>query len=516
MLSHFNLLRLSPHISRTKRLITVLAALLFGGALYVALVGISIDASGLRDKTTAMLTESLGREVRFDGPLQFEVSAHPKLIVGGLHIVNAAGFTGSEFASLGEARLALDLWSLLRLRLRIDELSGSDVHIRLQQNNNGNNNWTFNTPGRKQDVAQTPATEQAVSKELGKLLARLDIERVSLEKLDVEFIGANAKSHFFELQSLVAQFPAGRPLKLAVHGTIEKTYPYKLDFTGGTLADLAHFDKPWPIGMTLDFMSSRLSLNGSVSDSTGSINFDLGTENLDEFERLLQTKLPAVGVTRISGAIKYAPGKVVLDNLNGLMGKTTLNGALNFDYSGERPRLQGELTLPVLDLRPFITGHPNAQKEPPKSLSEVYQELAKATFNLNELNNADADLTLHVGQWLSLPGAVHNAMLQVKLEQGRLTVPVQAIVADVPLTGSASVDASVTPAQFKLALGTHDSSLGNLAGLMFGMPDVRGQLGRFDLQIAARGDRGSELMESLDRRVTAAEISYSSALRPQP
>lgn len=518
MPSLFNPSKLHPLIFKTLRLMAVLAALLLGGVLYVAFVGVSIDASRLRGKVVAMLTESLGREVRFDGPLQLEVSAHPKLVVGGLHIANSASFGGGEFASLGEARLSLDLWQLLRVRLQIEELSGIDVHIRLQLNKNGGNNWTFKPSVQKAEVAQVPATQQAANMELGNLLARLDIKRVSLEKLDVEFTAANAKSHFFELQSLVAQFPAGQPVTLTLHGTLEKTYPYQLDFTGGTIADLAHFDKPWPIDLTLGFMSSRLSLNGSVSGRTGEINFGLGTENLSEFEHLLQTELPAVGVAGISGTIKYVPSKIDLENLNGVMDKTTLNGTLNFDYSGKRPRVQGELTLPVLDLRSFMMGQPASQDEPPQSLAEVYRELAKATFNMKEFNSADADLTLRVGQWLNLPGLVHDAMLQVKLEQGRLTIPVQATVADVRLTGQINADASVTPARFKLELGTHDSSLGNLAGLLLGMPDVRGQLGRFDLSIAARGDRGSELMESLDVRldVRHGKLSYGSGAGGRP
>ena len=36
---------------------------------------------------------------------------------------------------------------------------------------------------------------------------------------------------------------------------------------------------------------------------------------------------------------------------------------------------------------------------------------------------------------------------------------------------------------------------------MLGMPNVRGQLGRFDLRIAASGDSGAALMESLDVRL---------------
>lgn len=505
-------------LHRALRLMAALGALLLAGVLYVALVGISIDASGLRAKAAATLTQRLGRDVRLDGALQIKVSAHPELVVRGLHVANAPGFSGSEFASLGEARLALDLWPLLRSRLRIEELSGSEVHLRLQTSAGGASNWTFNPPDRTPQPAQKPAAEQAASRPVAELLTRLEVKRVALDKLDVEFIGADAKSHFFELQSLVAQFPAGQPLALTLHGTVEKTYPYDLELTGGTLADLAHFDRPWPVDLTLDFMGSRLSLVGTVSGSTGSISFGLGTDDLREFERLLQTKLPAVGQTGISGVIKYSPGKVALSDLTGVMGSTTLNGSLDFDYSGERPSVQGDLTLPVLDLRPFITGQPVAKKEPPRDFAEVYRNLANAAFSLKDLNDADADLTLRVGQWLSLPGSVHDAMLHVKLERGRLMVPVRATVADVALSGSASADASVTPARFDLALGTHDSSLGSLAELLVGAPDIRGTLGRFDLRLAARGDRGSELLDSLDVRlnVDRGNMTYGNGAGARP
>ena len=148
----------------------------------------------------------------------------------------------------------------------------------------------------------------------------------------------------------------------------------------------------------------------------------------------------------------------------------------------------------------------------------MYQEFVKAAFSLNDLNSANADLTLRVGQLIGFPGAVHDAILQVKLEQGRLSLPVQAIVADVKLSGSASADASVTPPRFRLSLGTHDSDLGNLAELLLGVRDVKGRLGRFDLRIDARGDRGPELMQSLDVRlqVKGGKLAYGSRADDHP
>jgi len=504
---------------RALRVLGILAAILFAVILYIATIGISFDISGQQHKTADLLTESLGRKVSTDGTLLLEISARPKLRIGGLRIANAPGFSGSEFASLGEARLALNLWSLLRLHLQIDELSGSSVKIRLQQNANGTSNWTFQPGGIKQETVQASASTENERMALGNLLAHLDIEHITLENLDVEYFGANSKSHYFELQSLVAQFPAGQPLKLSLNGKVEKSYPYQLELTGGALADLVRFDKPWPIDLSIGFLSSKLSLNGSISDGNGSINFNLATGDLNEFERLLQTKLPAVGASRISGEINYSPDKYTLKNLNGVMGKTMLKGTLEFNNNGDHPKLYGELSLPVLDLRPFMTGKSVANEEAPsKSLSEMYREISKATFSLKDLNLADADLTLHVGQWLNLPGEIHDAKLQVKLDHGHLSIPMQVTMADVMLSGNASADASVTPARFHLALGTHDSNLGNLAGLFLGMPDVKGKLSRFDFRIQAKGDRGSELMQSMDVRLNVenGKLSYGNSAGARP
>jgi hypothetical protein len=513
-------LKLHPLVYKTVRLLAALLGLLLALVLYVVLVGVSIDASDQRDKISSRLTESLGRVVRLDGPMTLEISAHPKLKVGGFSIANAEGFGGGELVTLGEARLALDLWPLLWLRYQIEELSGSDVRIHLEMKKNGRNNWTFKSAGKKKSaepVSAPVATDEANSG-LGIVLARLDIKRVSLEKLDVEFVGANGKSHFFELQSLEAHLPAGQPITLALHGKIEKTHPYQLDFKGGSITDLADLDEPWPVDLKLGFMSSHLSLNGVVSGETGALNFSLGSKNISEFEQLLQTRLPAVGGANISGAVKYAPGKVALENIDGFMGKTSLKGGLKFDYGGERPSVEGELVFPVLDLRPFMTDKPVEDKEPPKSLAEMYKEISKATFSLKALNTMDANLTLRVGQWLNLPGGVHDAKLQVKLDHGRLVIPMEVNMAEVKLAGSASVDARVAPAKFNLALGTHDSGLGNLAGLLLGMHDVKGRLARFDLRVGARGDGGAALMDNLDVQlnVEQGKLSYGNREGERP
>ena len=487
------------------------------GFLYVTFVGVSVDASFLRATIARTFSDAIGRPVSFEGPMEMEISARPKLRIGGLHIANAPGFGGGDLASLGEARLALDLWPLLfKRKVHIDELAGSDVRAHLQIRADGSNNWTFHRP----KPAETPAPDPG-SSTIGadQVFAALDIERVTLDNLQVKYTGVNGRDHFFTLNALIAQSLADQPFKLSLNGAVEKAFPYQLEFTGGKFADLAT-NKPWPIALSLTFLSSTLSVNGSIRGSSGEVTFGLGTENLLEFERLLQTRLPNVGASAIAGTVNFAPHHMVITQLTGTMGDTTLVGTLDLDDTGPKPTISGSLMLPALDLRPFL-GEKESKEvktEPPRNLAEVYRGVAAATFSLKQMNNADVDLMLGVGRWLNLPGNVKDITLQLKLKDGVLQAPVKAGIAGVDLGGNIEADVNANPPNFRLVLGTRDSELGSLAELLAGVRGVKGHLGRFDFTLAAQGDQGSELVRSLDVRINVEKgrLSYGNVEGGRP
>ena len=468
--------------------------------LYVTFVGVTVDASFLRSSVAQTFSDNIGRPVRFEGPMEMEISATPKLRVGGLHIANPAGFGQEDFASLGEARLALDLWPLLfKKRLHIEELTGSDVRAHLQARADGSNNWTFRRPPQAMPKEPKPGGAPAMTAD--QAVALLDIQKISLEKLRVRYTGPNGKPHFFSLHALAAQSRAGEPFKMTLNGAVEKEFPYRLEFTGGKLADIAT-DKPWPIAFTLTFLSSTLVVNGNMNGTSGEFTLGLGTENLLEFERLLQTKMPDVGASGIAATVVFAPHHVALTQLTGAMGSTTLIGALEFDDTGPKPKISGSLVLPTLDMRPFLGEEPAPQTtepttEPPPNFADVYRRLSAATFSLKQMNSADLDVILGVGRWLSLPGDVNDVSLQLRVKDGVLNAPINASIAGVALSGRVEADANSDPPQFKLTLGTRDSDLGGLAELLTGARGVKGQLGRFDFSLAARGDSGQDLVRSL-------------------
>ena len=62
-----------------------------------------------------------------DGPLELELGRETALHVGGVRILNPPGFATPELATLGKARLRIDLLELLRGRLQVEPSRPSTV-----------------------------------------------------------------------------------------------------------------------------------------------------------------------------------------------------------------------------------------------------------------------------------------------------------------------------------------------------------------------------------------------------
>jgi uncharacterized protein involved in outer membrane biogenesis len=485
----------------------VLVVLLVAAVLYILVVGIDVDAGFLRARLATDMGAAIGREVRFEGPATLTLSARPRLRVGGLEIADPGGFRAGTLARLGEARLALDLWQLLRKRLRVDELAGSDVKVRLVRGADGSANWALalGDPAAPPPPAQpaTPDQPMAVPP------IRLDLARLTLERIAVEYVTGEGRSHWFDLDSARGESTATGPVKLALKGRVEKSYPYSVVLEGAPLAELVSPVHPWPFTVQVDFLGTALALRGSVLGATGEVQFGVGTENLEQVERLLQTRLPKVGVTAMAGRVRFAPGSVALEQFTAIMGRTNAAGELGFDERSGRRRITGRLEVTTLDLRPFLSDGP-APEEDPASLRDTIREISAATFSLKALRDVDVDVALSVDRWLSLPGDVRDARLAVKLERGRLSAPMSASITGVALEGAMDIDAAADPPRFAMRWGTRDSDLGGLADLLLGLPGVQGRLGRLELRVAATGDQGSELVQSLDAalEVDRGRLSY--------
>ena len=467
----------------------ILAALALLGVLAlaaVAFVGVTIDAQRWREPAGAALSRALGREVRLEGPARLTLSLHPELLVANLRIANPPGFDSPDFARIGELRVAMALLPLLRDELRVRELRGRDVAVRLARAGDGRGNWTFDG-GARDGSART---------------RELDVHRVALENVLIEYAGSGANRRL-ELAELIVEAPPGEPVRLALRGRPDAAVTFTASATGAPLSGLGAAD-PWPFDFQLFFPGAVLNATGTMSGPLDRpavrVAFGAGTEDLRKFGRLLAVDPTLVGPAAIAGELGVAPGTVALSSLNGAIGASALSGDLALDTSGPRPKLAGRLAVSELDFGRLITNAPAAAPEV-ETLAKAFGELERTDLGLGRLTRIDADVQLSVAHWAGLPGDVRDVSTRLRIDAGKLAAPLAVTIAGARFEGELAADGASAPPHLRARLATREAPVGGLAELVFDVPYVAGRASRFEVTLDARGDTAAQLVGDLDGRI---------------
>ena len=492
----------------------VLIVLLVLALLYVAFVGVTVSAAPWRDTISKAASEALRRPVVLEGPLLMTVSLRPALRIGGVRIDNPPGFDTPAFATLGDARAEVDLKPWLQGRLRIENLEASNVKVSLERLRDGAANWVFDLSGDQ----TVPEVKADPSKPFQPPNVSLEVRRLALRNIDVEYRNAfSTQVRSFALDTLDGSIERGKPIQVTMKGRVDKSFPYQATVEGGPLDQLIRSPEPWPFNVAFEFLGTRLNINGSRDPRAGTTEllFGLGTDNLREFERFLQSPLPKVGTTAVVGKAQEKGGVYTVTGLHVSYGTSLLSGDIEVALVGERPRVTGVLSADSIDLRPFLE-FDQPSDEPEKPIS--FADLEKQTLDLRALVGIDADFELRVGRWIGLPGNIRDSMLAVRIAGGKLAAPVAATIADVPLKGEIDLDGAAEVPAFSIALGTKNSPLGGLAEFLAGVRGVQGRVGRFDLELAGRGATLGELVRGLEAKfyIENGHLSYGNVEGGRP
>ena len=421
---------------------------------------------------------------------------------------------------------------------RVRRVNASNVAVFLESQANGINNWTLETGTGSQVAAPEPAPTreqaEAAARDALASLSQLVIDEIRLTRLHVEYVGPDKKLRLYSIPDLHASAPAGKPVTMKFRGVVDSLFPFDVELTGGALREFADPNKPWPFTVVTSALGSTMTLDGSFKPDETSVQFGWGTPDPAVASRILQVQLPDVGPTAVAAQISVSPGRVRMQNLRGWMGVTQLTGDVTVRTDTARPLIQGELAVPVLDLKPFLSegpgasasGAPGAQavatdtasEDTAGTLAEWYRSRADGVLDLGALDQFDADLQLSVGRWLSLPGNVRDAGLHVRLNNGRLSAPVSAQLAGVSMTGDINIDGGQREPRIELALNALDTELGEFARFMFGLPGVRGHLDSLSLRLAGQGRSIADQVNSmaLDLNMAGGQLTYGNQAGQKP
>jgi uncharacterized protein involved in outer membrane biogenesis len=496
---------------RTLAVVAVLLVVPLAALALAAILGVSFDAGRWRGALASIAGDALEREVSLEGQVRLTLGLRSALRIGGIRIANPPGFSTPEFASLGDVSAQVDLLPALRGRLRIQSLEAENVRVRLERATDGRFNWRFGTLAGVADAEAPRHEDDDAGLDLSVRIRQLALRSVAVEYRDMR----SERSRYFDLDELVGDAPWNGSLKIAIRGRVEKRFPYRLTLEGGPARMLYLATEPWPFELDFEFVETHLHATGTADPRTGETQVDLGlgTANLAEVERLLETKLPKLGVLALAARMTHRDDAASLDIVRGMAGDSEVTGRLRFAAAAGRPRVSGELSIATFDLRPFLDSEPAPADKP-----SGFRELERQSLRAPELGILDADVKVTVGRWLGLPGEIRDARLAVELANGRLQAPIQATIAGVPLAGRLDFDGVADVPAFALELGATNSPLGDLAGLLTGLRGIEGTLGRFELRLAGRGDTLGALARNLDARLTAAaaKLTYGNVEGGRP
>jgi len=296
--------------------------------------------------------------------------------------------------------------------------------------------------------------------------------------------------------------------------------------TGGVLQFSKNMQGTFPLEVNAAAGKTTLKAKGAIVNLTelSSIeaDFDLQGQNLDSLYQLVGVVLPSTPPYRLRGKLDKKDQLWVVSQLQGLLGKSDLGGALSFDQSTEVPLLSGKIQSKVLDfadLGPVIgilpdngSGNAASVRKPsgktskkvrtapaavtPNADSSTGKDLAGAAsgkvlprtpLDVPKLNAMNADVTYsaadirHVRELPLDKGSVH-----VKLHGGVMQLePLSLGVAGGSLSGAIRIDSNVTPAAISTKLDARALQLNRLFptvestktgfGKISGQVDLKGQ-----------------------------------------
>ena len=142
------------------RWLAALSGIVLTGLVAVVLYLSLADLGHLRDRFTVLISDSLGREVRIDGPLSMRLGRLARVHAQGVTVANAAWADEPLLFEADSLTAEVALWSIVRGPVRIERLELSGAVLRLQEAADGRRNWTGRQPDQQLEAAATPAISQ--------------------------------------------------------------------------------------------------------------------------------------------------------------------------------------------------------------------------------------------------------------------------------------------------------------------------------------------------------------------
>ena len=298
--------------------------LLLAFALLVLAGKVFFDPNDFKHHAIEFVHENTGQQLEINGAvgLQWFPSLH--LQVSGVRLITQLDSVGYPLFSAAGLDLKLDLWSLLRNRLEIDELALRQPVLNLSTDQDGQGNWESllsSLSAKKSPASDTRDQDSGVS---------LAVHRVEMRDASVHWMD-NASGNRFDLEHLnisTGYLSPGRP---------------------------ALVEARFGLSMVKPTMNLKLSLKGEMSTEEDFTELDIDGLVIDmtAYGESIQESGAALKLTA-DLALNFTEESFQVDDLSIIGADARISGQLHGRGSGGVPELNGRMLIHQINLRSWL------------------------------------------------------------------------------------------------------------------------------------------------------------------
>lgn len=455
--------RKPPQWGRTVR--RILAAVLL--LLILIILGLALLPSRFwRSLISHEISSSTGRTATIGSVELHLFSMHPSLVVGQFSLSNAGWAHDKSMLTVQRFEANVSLTSLLRLHPVFPRVAIDSPAIHLERDASGRANWDFSTSGKSKPAQNTsaplhiPVIQQLEVKD-GTLTASDRIRKLDFNGR----ISAEEKQKTSDANALALRGKGvlnGKPFELDLNGEpfidMQPTKPYSFD-ASVTAADIklnAHTVFPHPFDFAKVHSTFRVS----------------GTDLADVYY-LTGLALPNTPPYDVSGTVERDNLRFQIDDLQGRLGGSDVEGKLGIDTAHQRPKLTATLVSKQLNLadlaaplgtqatperksttlekpspRQSAPGAPSVTPAAPPSAALL---LPDADLQVQRVRGMDADVTFEADSVITEKAPMKKVHFHLRLDDGKITLdPLAFSLAQGEFSGTVAIDARLPVPQTDL------------------------------------------------------------------
>lgn len=447
--------------------------------------GVKLDLSAHRNEINQWLTKSLDRKTDIKGNMALTLSFSPEIELSDVTIANLKSMPWQPMFTSGYIAAKISVLPLLQNTLKIDYLNLKDISLNLLRDQQGNENWVFN---------KHPAPSKTSSSSAFKLILS---NNINADKVRVDYEDQTTNAYYSGYLDHLALTKPDKWLLVAKGDAMGSEYDLSLTGDLQKLINNQHgqlFAKGSFAGAELDVDANITPFN-SGDDSTA--NISLHWNNTNQIANLLDIDLHHVAPLSITTELTASNKGFAFKDIQVRSPITTANGHVNVSFAqGAQPLniIDGKLDIPEIDLRPWLQPQPQMMRGTMYAAAPQQSPLQKALDQW--LVKTRTHFALTIGEIKGLGTPVNTISLNIDGEKGKLSAPMAANIANVAFKGNASIDATEWTSKVDVTLGAKDSSLGEMAGWISGLPNATGHLKNAQLQLTTEGTKLQQWLDN--------------------